>query len=347
MTPEVARAAQARYARVQAAMARRGVGALLLATPHLATFASGARRVQVAGSGGSLPWVVLRAGAPAAVVFTTDPDGAPPWMPPACVEPLRWDARQQLDRIAVLLGETSGAIACDVWSAATVALAGQRPLVDAAPLLAEAAAPRTDGEVDLIVRALAAARRGLDAACAALRVGTRVMDVLAAALATMSETGAGFPLATPRIWRRGEVASRLPATARFAASDVVTLELGLWLAGHVGVAGTTVAADGRDLSAVRRRWDTALCALAKRCRAGATTADVRQAAVAAGAGEEGLLAHGLGVGVEPPFVHLRRDDAHALAAGTVLLLAPSLVDFRATRALLVTNGAPRWLEPAP
>src|SRR5262245_5985925 len=147
--PSPEAAGRARYQRVQAAMARHGVGALLLATPHLAASASGARRVQVAGSGGALPWAVIAAGAPAATIFTTDPDGAPSWMPAAHVAPLRWDRERQLERIAELVGVTSGAVACDVWSPGVVGLVGERALVDAAPLLAEAVAPKTDVEVAL------------------------------------------------------------------------------------------------------------------------------------------------------------------------------------------------------
>src|SRR5437899_11144624 len=97
-------------------MARHGVGALLLATPHLAAFASGARRVQVAGSGGGLPWVVIVAGAPSAVVFTADPDGAPSWMPRSAVEPLLWDHARARRRLAELVASARGAIACDTFS---------------------------------------------------------------------------------------------------------------------------------------------------------------------------------------------------------------------------------------
>src|SRR5439155_20454454 len=128
--------ATARHQRVQAAMARHGVGALCLATPHLAAFASGARRVQVAGSGGTMPWVVVLAGAPSAIVFTTDPDGVPSWMPRAAIEPLRWDRERQLARIAGLLSDTRGPVGCDVFAPALRdALAG-RTLGDAAPILA-------------------------------------------------------------------------------------------------------------------------------------------------------------------------------------------------------------------
>src|SRR5262245_57657157 len=99
MSPEEADAARARHGRVLAAMERHGVGALLIGTPHLGAFAAGARRVRVAGSGGTVPWVAIVAGAPAPTVFTPDPDGAPGWTPRESVEPLRWDRAAQLARL--------------------------------------------------------------------------------------------------------------------------------------------------------------------------------------------------------------------------------------------------------
>jgi hypothetical protein len=127
---------------------------------------------------------------------------------------------------------------------------------------------------------------------------------------------------------------------------VVQLEAALYVHGHAGVAADTVAC-GADVSAARRAWSEVLCALARRCRAGESTAALRGAARDAGAGQDGLVAHGLGVGLEPPLVDLAADDEVALRAGTVLVLAPVVDGFRATRALLVTERAPRWLEPAP
>jgi hypothetical protein len=341
--------ARARYARVQAAMARRGVGALLLAAPHLGTFASGARRVRVAGGGGSLPWVVVTAGAPAATVFTPDPDGAPRWMPRASVEPLRWDRDAQLRRIVALVASTPGSVACDVLAPALrAALAPlDRPLVDAAALLAEAAAPRSEDELKAIAGALRAARRGLAAAAAAVALRATPAALATRFLATMTAARAGFPLSEGLVWRSGARLMRLAAEDALHAGDVLALEYGLYVAGHAGVAGDTVACDGRDLSASRRAWSEALCVIAGRCRAGATTADLRETAADAGAGQEGLLAHGLGVGIEPPFVDLDGDDAEPLRAGTVLVLAPVVDGFRATRALVVTGGAARWIEAAP
>jgi Xaa-Pro dipeptidase len=334
--------ARARYGRVQAAMARHGVGALLLATPHHAAFASGARRVQVAGSGGPVPWVVVPAGAPSATIFTTDPDGAPAWMARAAVEPLCWVRDRQLARIQALVAPTAGAIACDVWAPALVALAGalSRPLVDAAPLLADAAGPRSAVELAAIERALAAARTGVRAAVAGAGEGS-VAAMLARAAATMSAAGAGFPVGEGLAWRDG---ARLAAKVPVGAAERIALEWGVYVDGHAGVAGDTVGAP----EAARRRWFEVLCALAKRCRAEAPTAELRAAARAAGAGQlGGLVAYGLGVGIEPPFVDLERDDGTALAAGTVLVLAPVVDGFRATRALVVEPRGHRWLEPAP
>jgi hypothetical protein len=329
--------------RVQAAMARHGVGALCLATPHLAVFASGARRVQVAGSGGSIPWVVVTAGAPSAVVFTTDPDGVPSWTPRSAIEPLRWNRERQLERIAALVAPTTGTVACDVFSPAlAVALAG-RKLVDAAPLLAEAVAPRTSGELSAIRRALGAVRTGLRAAAAAITPDATPAVVHVRFFESMSATGAGFPLAEGSIRRGGRA---VPVDEPLGAGAVV-LEFGLYLDGHAGVAGDTMACGGGDLTDRRRAWSVALCALAKRCRAGASTLELRDEAACVGATQDGLIAHGLGVGIEAPLVDLRDDRGARLEAGTVLVLAPVVDGFRATRALLITERSPRWLEPAP
>ena len=338
--------ARERYARVQAAMARRGVGALLLATPHLAAFASGARRVQVAGGGGALPSVVIVAGAPSAVVFTADPDGAPSWMPRAAVEPLVWDREQALRRLVELVEPARGTVACDVFSPALCRAIG-RPLIDAMPLLAEAAAARTAGEVEAVQTALRAARSALRAACRAAAPGVPVAALVAGFAAGMAASGAGFPLGEGLVWRTGPRFVRLPAATALAAGEVIALELGLYLRGYAGLAGDTVAVGGGDLTAARRAWFAALCAVAKRCRAGATAADLRAAAIALGARQQELLAHGLGIGIEPPFIDLESEDAEPLRAGTVLVLAPVVGGFRATRALVVTEGSPRWLEEAP
>jgi Xaa-Pro aminopeptidase len=339
--------ARARYARVQAAMERRGVGVLLLATPHLAAFASGVRRVQVAGSGGALPWVVIGAGAPAPVVFTTDPDGAPAWMPRTAVEPLRWNRDDQLARIAALIDTSRGTLACDVFAPAVRALAVERgrSLEDAAPLLAEAAWPCTARETSLVAAALAQARSAFRAAAAAVAPGATPASVVEGFASAMAP--AGFPISEGRLWRSGRALERLGPQAVFTGDDLVAIEMGLYVDGYAGLVGDTVPCGAHDLSELRRRWFTALCAIAKRCRAGTGTAAVCAAASAAGAGQADLLAHGLGVGVLPPFMDLDADDDQPLRAGTVLVLSPVVDGFRATRALLVTDGAARWLEAAP
>jgi hypothetical protein len=347
--------ALARYRRLQAVMARRGVGALCLATPHLAAFASGARRVQVSGSGGTVPWVVVIAGAPSAVVFTADPDGAPAWMPRGAVEPLRWDRAAQLGRIARLVAASSGAIACDVLAPALgealAAAAPGRPLVDAAPLLVEAAAPRAEAEIAAIARALAAARAALAAALGAVRAGATVASLVAHAARAMSRARAGFPLSEGMVWRAGRRLTRLAPEDLLDTGGTYALEVGLHLGGHAGVAGDTVGVGGRNLDGLRGAWLEAAEALAVHCRAGASVADVGAGALAAGLGEVDLLAHGLGVGIEPPYVTLDAADAAPLAAGTVLVLAPVVASgpraFRATRALVVRDGPARWLEPPP
>jgi len=204
--------------------------------------------------------------------------------------------------------------------------------------------PKTADEVAAVKTTLRAARSALRGAVRAAGPG----EPVAALIAAVAESSAGcFPLGEGFVWRIGSPFVRLAATDVLGAGDVVALELGLSHAAYAGVAGDTVAVGGGDLTAARRAWFAVLCAIAKRCRRGATAADLARAATAAGARREGLLAHGLGVGVEPPFIDLDGGDAEPLRPGTVLVLAPVVAGFRATRALLVTEGSPRWLEGAP
>ncbi len=343
---------RARYERLQAAMARRGVGTLLLATPHLAAFASGARRVQTAGSGGTLPWVVVAAGAPSAVVFTTDPDGAPPWMPRDAVEPLRWNRTAQLDRLVALVLPGEGAIAIDVLSPVLREVLGAtgRLLVDAAPLLVEAAAGRSEEEVEAVRRAVVAARAGLAAALAGAVPGATLAALVARFARTLGAAGVGFPLTEGLAWSADRRLARRAPEDPLEHGEAVVLELGCQLGGYAGVAGDTTGADV-ELGPLRRQWRDAVESLAVHCRPGVTTADLRAAAAAEGLGQIGLLAHGLGVGLEPPYCALDAEDVEPLLEGTVLVLAPVVAvggrAFRATRALVVGDGLPRWLEPSP
>ena len=149
------------------------------------------------------------------------------------------------------------------------------------------------------------------------------------------------------MWRASSRFTRLASGEPFSPGELLALEFGVYLDGHAGVAGGSVVCDGSPPSALRRRWFTALCAIARQCRAARSTADLRAAARAAGATQVGLLAHGLGVGIEPPLVDLEMDEDGPLRAGSVLVLAPVVEGFRATRALVVREGAARWLEPAP
>src|SRR5206468_277479 len=96
---------------------------------------------------------------------------------------------------------------------------------DAMPLLAEAAAPRTAGDVEEVQTALRAARSALRVACRAAAPGAPVAALVAGFAASMSGFGAGFPLGEGLVWRTGPGFVRLPATTALAAGDVIALEL--------------------------------------------------------------------------------------------------------------------------
>jgi Xaa-Pro dipeptidase len=86
------------YRRVRDAMSSRGIDAMLLCRYADAHRVSGARRVQVAGGPGGVPWVAAFASEEAPRVYTTDLDGVPEWI--GAGQAMRWDASHLVEQIA-------------------------------------------------------------------------------------------------------------------------------------------------------------------------------------------------------------------------------------------------------
>jgi Xaa-Pro dipeptidase len=314
--------AAARFARLADAMAARGIDAVLLSRWTHGVLVSGARRVQVGGSGGGAPWVVVARGAPAPHVFTTDPDGRPAWVPGDHVHPLPWDPATLAARIATVVaggsdasGDRSGSgrIAYDVLAVSMLerlrrALPGAR-FEDAAPLLAAARRPKSAAEIERLARAAAKAARAVAAARRALEPGVSSGDVAAAAYAAMGADAVGYPLAEVDVSRLAadgtlhSLSRRAEACGPTGARIVVDV-----VVGEDGFAGRCVrtfvcGAPTRGGQAdLESRWREAVGRLARAARPGALAVDLREAARGLPPPPRGPLAHGLGIGIEPPWV---------------------------------------------
>ena len=306
---------RARYQRVRAAMAGHRVDVLLLARQANAHYASGARRVQIAGSGGGVPWVIVRAGGDTPTVFTTDPDGLPQWIADAG-RPLCWNPARIVDEISALGVRR---IAYDVASPRFLALLEAAiPDVqwqDGEALMTEATAVKLPEEIARIEAALGAAERSAEAALQEFRASADENRVRAAAMSAAIDAGADF-LAR-------EVGCRID-TER----NRIEVEVGVVRDGYHGECVATGFAD-REPAAARDAWNQVSERVLATCWPGATAKDLRDAA-----GD--VVVRSIGTGVEQPKWPLR--------PGMVLVITVAAAIIRATVTVAVAESRTRSLS---
>jgi Xaa-Pro aminopeptidase len=365
-----------RYRRLQTAMRAAGVDAVLLSRWTHGFAVSGARRVQVGGSGAGAPWVIVACGAQAPHVFTPDPDGLPDWIPAPNRHPLQWNPEALADAVQALIeirtgGGRARCLAYDVLSVSMLERLGRRlpgaRFEDVQPLLAEVRRSKSDTETAALREAHDKAARAAAAAGAALRPGGGRADVEAAAYEQMARDGIGFPLAEIEV--RVVPSSQTPASgreSRFTVGARLVVDVMVSDAGVCGRALRTFVC-GRDPTvdeeALGRCWRGAVEEIASVLRPGCRVQQLRDAIDATVAAPDGgvasveLLVHGVGIGIEPPFARLAsaggiRAPAHAaeagLAEGAVLLVAPRVVrtdagEMWASETMAVTRDGGRVL----
>ena len=306
---------RARYERVRAAMADHRVDVLLLARQANAYYASGARRVQIAGSGGGVPWVVVRAGENAPTVFTTDLDGLPEWIADAgrlfC-----WNPTRLVDEISAFGVRR---IAYDVASPRFLALLEAAiPGIewqDGEALMTAVTAIKSPEEVARIEAAVGAAEHAAEAGLRAFHATPEENRVRAATMGAAIEAGAGF-LAR-------EVGCRIAADRRR-----IELEVAVVRDGYQGECVTTGFAAGAPQDACAA-WNRTAENVVAACRPGATAEGLRAAG-----GE--VVIHSIGTGVERPTWPLR--------SGMVVVATLATAMIRGTVTAAITASGARLLS---
>jgi len=336
---DFARLRRERRQRLQGAMKTAGLDALLLGREANARYAAGARRLWASG---------LRPWSPGCVVLR-DPEqvhllaawdwGVPPEVPREHLFAPSWNPPKLVEGLARLPGLAAarrvGVDAMTPLFAALLARALPRAeLVDAGPALEGARRVKTPEELACIETAIALAEGALAAVVAELRPGIRERELqgrfgeAAARLGVTTPALAGTFCATPRCAAGALPLRRLPGETALAAGDLVALDVGLLYAGYEGglartwpcpPAAAAPSAAQRDL---QRRWSEILEALLAGCRPGRSAADLARAHAACGEPAPPFpVAHGVGLGLEPPLAgRPAAPGADALEEGMVLAL---------------------------
>lgn len=350
-----------RRRRLFAAMAERHLDVLVLGRPAEVAFASGARQLWTAGSRPFGPaCVAVRATGHTHLLSVSDHD-----VPPEVVHDdlfgLSWNPANiaaSLGRIPGLrearrVGTTSSTPGFPRLLAAVAPVA---EVVDGSDAVWAARSPKSAAEVARITAAVAIAQAALAAMVDALRPGATERGLVAAYLEAIASVGAptppteGVACATPS---RGPVALRRIATgAPIEAGQLVVLDPGGHYRGYEGGIGRTWVTGGAASDrqrALARRCRAALDAVLAACRAGATGGDLVAAWASCGeALPAAPLAHGVGLGVEPPIIGAGVGAASALGPDTVLAVTGWVAEegvggFLERDLVLVTDGDPRVL----
>jgi Xaa-Pro dipeptidase len=294
-------------------------------------YVTGAR---VLGRAGVLPFapvcVVVRSTGRVHLLSTWD-EGVPPEIAREDLYGLSWNPLKLMGSVAAIPGLGEGRrIGTDgltpSFALFTKLLAGSAELVDAAPVMATARRIKTAEEITCLEVASAISESALSAMEEALQPGITERELLGVYYEHVARLGAptapsesvcfATPLSGPVKFRH--LASDRPV----GDGELVVLAPGALYAGYeAGLARTRVAGQSAGPGAVdlAGRCARGMDALLAACRPGNTGADLYRAWEDAGNPESPVpLAHGLGLGAEPPIIGLGRGGDAVLQEGMVL-----------------------------
>lgn len=328
---DFARLRNGRRAKVLSGMETHDLDALMLGGVGNVKYVSGARQL---GRSGVLPFapvaVVVRETERVHLLSTWD-EGVPPEIGHDDLYRLSWNPANLAADLAKIPGlRDARRVGTDgltpMFARLIPQLVTKADLVDAAPVLASARRIKTPDEITCLEVASAIAEAALSAMEEALTPGITERELLGIYHQRIATLGAPMPpsegvcFGTPS---HGSVAFRhLASDWPIRDGQLVVLAPGALHAGYeAGLARTRVAGRaGRwGSTGVASECARGMDALIGACRTGNTGADLYRAWEDAGIEDPGVpLAHGLGLGAEPPLIGLGRGRDALIEEGMVL-----------------------------
>ena len=296
-------------------MADAGVEALILGREANARYVSGARRLWLAGARAFAPGCVLVASTGDVHVLSSSDDGMPSDLPIEHLYPITWNPANLMARLALIPGLSDARrVGVDGLTPLMESLLGgtfpSAELVDGQSVMLAARQQKLTEEIDAIRRAIAVATDALDTVIASAVPGVRERDLLARFQERMCALGTTTPAF------EGTFGHRFPSDEVLGAGDRVVVDAGVLVDGYEGGLARTIVCGGPQPDATPA--DDLFMTLLDVVKPGATGADLWAAWDATGtARSTTAVAHGVGLGLEPPVVG---DDDASFAAGMTLSL---------------------------
>jgi Xaa-Pro aminopeptidase len=324
---DFARLRAERRAKVFSGMESRDLDALMLGGVGNVRYASGARQL---GRSGVLPFapvaVVVRETERVHLLSTWD-EGVPPEIGRDDLYRLSWNPANLAADLAKIPGlRTSRRVGTDgltpMFAALIPQLVTKAELVDAGPVMAAARRIKAPDEILCLEVASAIAEAALSAMEDALTPGITERELLGIYHERIAGLGAPMPPSEGVCFvAQGIVRFRhLASDTHIGDGQLVVLAPGALYAGYeAGLARTRIAGDGARPAGLASRCARGMDALLGACRPGNTGADLYRVWEEAGNEDPGVpLAHGLGLGAEPPLIGFGRGRDAVIEEGMVL-----------------------------
>jgi Xaa-Pro aminopeptidase len=302
-----------RRERALAQMKAHDIDVLVVGRPANVRYVTGAHLLWLAGTHPFAPTCILVRATEEIHLLSTWDEGVPEDIPHERLFGITWNPMNVIEVIRAIQGASDARrVGTDGMSPMyarmlPMAFPGAE-LVDGELAMREARRVKTADELVAIRDAIAIAETSLAAGVAALRPGITER----ALSGVMLEAAAGAGIATPAVQDAAWLTSgdgpdrRSTVDGGAQAGDLMALTAGVVAAGYIAEVGRTWPVGDAGSAAHRAlfaRWDRLWTRLAAACRPGAASSELLDAYGAAGEALPPMpVAHGLGLGFDPPVV---------------------------------------------
>ncbi len=305
-----------------------GLDVLVLGRQANVRYVTGAPQLWIAGTRPFGPICVVMRASGDIYLNSTHDEGIPEEIGRDHLYGLAWNPMTLIDVLKKIDGaEAAGRVGTDAITPTFVALLPEAfpnaELVDGEPAMRAARRVKTPEEIEAMGLAVGVAERGMAAATAELRPGVSERTLAAAMLGAMAAGGVSTPATQDAAWVTSrDHPWRRAGGGEVRPGDLVAFAAGALANGYVAEVGRTRSVgDAAVGDALFERsdalWDRMLVA----CRPGAPTTELLAAYRAAGEPLPPMpVAHGLGLGFDPPVVSETLTEA-----GEIEVLEPSMV----------------------